>query len=68
MKNTGMIELVLTNRNKVLGSFDLEKIYNVEERSRLVFSFTYRFPFVKISKRPYVYFRYKTIYNFATSP
>ena len=68
MKTTGMIELVLTNGNKVLGSFDLEKIHNVEERSRLVFSFTYRFPFVKISKRPYVCFRYKTVYNVATSP
>ena len=54
MKNTGMIELVLTNGNKVLKAFDIEKIYNIYERKRHVISFTYRFPFVKISKRLYV--------------
>ena len=68
MKNTGMIELVLTNGNKVLKAFDIEKIYNTYEGKRHVISFTYRFPFVKISKKPYVYFRYKTVYNLATSP
>ena len=54
MKNTGMIELVLTNGNKVLKAFDIEKIYNTYEGKRHVISFTYRFPFVKISKRLYV--------------
>ena len=54
MKNTGMIELVLTNGNKVLKAFDIEKIYNTYEGKRHVISFTREFPFVKISKRPYV--------------
>ena len=58
----------ITLSPKVLKAFDIEKIYNTYEGKRHVISFTREFPFVKISKRPYVCFRYKTVYNVATSP
>lgn len=60
-KNCKRVELCLINGKKVLRTFSLKKIYNVEERRRYVVEFMCKFPFVKISKVPYVHFRYMTI-------
>lgn len=62
-----MVELHLVNGKKVLVGIDLEKIYDVEERTRKVLSFKKQFPFVSFASVPYVHFRMKTHYEYLKS-
>ena len=57
-----MIELELCNGNRILLPDDWSRIYNLRECTRKSYTFSRRFPFIKIIKKPYVSFRFMTTY------
>lgn len=62
------IELQLTNGKKVIiTNFDKTKVYDIREKSISKFSFSLKFPFVKIIKNTIIKFRYRTIFNYVNS-
>lgn len=63
MRHLEYIEIELTNGNRVLLQKDWEKVYSLEEKNCRCIEFTIKFPFLRISKKRYVSFKFRTTYE-----
>ena len=57
------VELQLVDGNKVIRTFDLDKVYGIAEKQRSFWKLSSKFPFFQIESKRYVKFRYRTQYT-----
>lgn len=62
MKNE-YIELELMNGNRVILQKDWGKVYSLKEKNCHCIKFTATFPFLRISRKRYVSFKFRTTYE-----
>ena len=57
------IEIELLNGKRMLLQNDWKKVYNICEKTKKIFKFLPKFPFIKIEKIKYVSFNFMTHYE-----
>ena len=63
MRQPELIEIELTNSNRVVLQKDWEKVYDLTEQNSHCIEFTSKFPFLRISRKRYVSFKFRTTYE-----
>lgn len=57
------LELELMNGTKVIGTFDLKRVYSLVGRTRKRLRLSRKFPFFRVEREEYVTFRYQDTYE-----